>query len=119
MGYFFEVDVEYPKALFDGHKDLPVLPKRKKAEKFEKLIFSIENKEKHVIHTGALKQALNNGSKFKKVHTVIKFNQKAWLKPYIDMNTELRPIARNEFEKNFFKLINNCFWKSNEKCEKS
>ena len=95
------------------------MPKRKKAEKFEKLIFSIENKEKHVIHTGALKQALNNGSKFKKVHTVIKFNQKAWLKPYIDMNTELRPIARNEFEKNFFKLINNCFWKSNEKCEKS
>ena len=93
--------------LFNSHKDLPFLPERKKVEKFEKLIFSIEDKEKHVIHTRALKQALNNGLKLKKVHTVIKFNQKAWLKPYIDMNTKLRTNAKNKFEKNFFKLMNN------------
>ena len=70
-------------------KDFPVLPKRKKVEKVEKLICSIEDKEKYVIHIRALKQALNHGLKLKKVHRVIQFIQKDWLKPYIDMNTEL------------------------------
>ena len=106
-GYFLEVDIDYPKELFNLHKDLPFLPERKKVEKVEKLICSIEDKEKYVIHIRALKQALNHGSKLKKVHRAIKFNQKAWLKPYIDMNTKLRTNAKNEFEKNFFKLMNN------------
>ena len=48
-----------------------------------------------------IKQALNHGLILKKVHKVIKFNQKAWLKPYIDMNTELRKIAKNDFEKDY------------------
>ena len=107
VGYFLEVDVEYPKKLFSSHKDLPFLPERKKLEKVEKLVCSIEDKEKYVIHIRALKQALNNGLKLKKVHRVIKFKQKAWLKPYIDMNTKLRKEAKNEFEKDFFKLMNN------------
>ena len=107
IGYFLEVDVEYPKKLFSSHKDLPFLPERKKLEKVEKLVCSIEDKEKYVIHIRALKQALNNGLKLKKVHRVIRFMQKAWLKPYIDMNNKLRKEAKNEFEKDFFKLMNN------------
>ena len=94
---FYKVDVEYPKMLFDGHKDLPFLPERKKVEKVEKLICSIKDKEKYVIHIRALKQALNHGLKLKKVHRIIQFKQKAWLKTYINMNTELRKNAKNEF----------------------
>ena len=78
------------KKLWNSHKDLPFLPERKKLEKLEKLVCSIEDKEKHVIHIRALNQALNNGLKLKKVHRVIKFKQGACLKPYIDMKMKLR-----------------------------
>ena len=122
IGYFLEVDVEYSKKLFNLHKDLPFLPERKelfglhkdllsildrkKLENVEKLLGDIEDKKKYVIHIRALKQALNDGLILKRVHTVIQFNQKAWLKPYIDMNTGLRKKAKKEFEKDFFKLMN-------------
>ena len=97
MGYFLEVDIDYPKELFNFHKDLPFLPKRKKVEKVEKLICSIEDKEKYVIHIRALKQASNYGLKLKQVCREIQRKQIAWLKPYIDMNTELRKNTQNEF----------------------
>ena len=58
IGYFLEVDVDYPKELFNLHKDLPFLPESKKVNKVEKLICSIEDKKKYVIHIRALKQAL-------------------------------------------------------------
>ena len=63
--------------------------------------------KKYVVHINTLKQALNHGLKLKKVHRVIEFNQEAWLKPYIDMNTELRKSSKNDFEKDLFKLMNN------------
>ena len=83
------------------------MPERRKLEKLEKLALSIEDIEKDVIHIRALKQALNHGLKLKKVHRVIKFNQEASLKPCIDMNTKLRKEAKNDFERDFFKLMNN------------
>ena len=106
-GYFLEVDIDYPKELLHLHKDLPFLPERKKVNKVEKLICGIEDKEKYVMNIKVLKQALNHGLVLKKVHRIIQFNQKEWLKPYIDMNTKLRKEAKNDFEKDFFKLMNN------------
>ena len=108
MGYFFEVDIEYAKELFNKHQDLPFLPNREKINKVEKLLVtSIEDKEKYVIHISDLKQALNHGLVLKNVYRVIEFRQEAWLKPYADMNTKLRTEAKNDFEKDFFKLMNN------------
>ena len=84
--YFLEVDVDYPKRLFSTHRDLPFLPERKKVNKCKKFVCSIEEKGKYVIHTRALKQALNHGFKLEKVHRIIKFNEGAWLRSYIDID---------------------------------
>ena len=84
------------------HKDLPFLPERK-----NKLLTTTYDKENYVEHISALKQALNHGLILKKVHRVIKFKQTAWMKPYIDKNTKLRTDAKNNFEKDFFKMMNN------------
>ena len=65
------------------------------------------NKNNYVVHIRSLKHALNHGLILKKVHRVIQFNQEAWLKEYIDMNTKLRKQAKNDFEKDFIKLMNN------------
>ena len=95
------------KQILTIRKDLPFLTERKEVEKVKKLICSTENKEKYVIHIRSLKKALNHGLKLKKVHRIIQFKQKTWLKVDIDMNTELRKNAKNEFEKNLMKLMNN------------
>ena len=63
--------------------------------------------KKYVVHIRALKETLNHGLILKKVRRVIRFNQEVWLKPYINMTTELRTEAKNDFEKDFFKLMNN------------
>ena len=86
---------------------MPFLPERKILENVEKLFCSIEDIEKYVVHIRALKQALNHGLILKEVSRVIKFKQEAWLKLYIDTNTTLRKEAKNEFEKDFFKTMNN------------
>ena len=106
-GYILEVDVEYPKRLHELHSDLPFLSERMEVNKCKKLVCNLFNKKKYVAHINTLKQALNHGLKLEKIHRVIEFNQEAWLKPYIDMNTELRKEAKNDFEKDLFKLMNN------------
>ena len=86
-----------------------------KINKCSKLTSFVQNKENYVIQIRALKNALNNGLIFKKVHRVIQFSQEVWLKPYIDMNTRLRKEAKNDFEKDFFKLMfNSVFAKTME-----
>ena len=117
--YDEDSDAKYPRRLHDLHSDLPFLPKRMKIDKCKKLVCNLCNKKKCVVHIRSLKQALNHGLKLKKVHRIIEFNQEAWLKPYIDMNTELRKIAKNDFEKDFFKLMNNAvFGKTMENVRK-
>ena len=106
-GYIFEVDVNYPERLHDLHSDLPILPERMKIDKCKKLVCNLHNKKRFVLHISLLKQALDYGLKLKKIHRVIEFNQESSLKPYIDMNTELRKIVKNDSEKDFFKLMNN------------
>ena len=65
-----------------------------KIDKCKKLVYNLYDKKKYVVHIRSLKQALNRGLILKKVHRIIQFNQEAWLKPYIDMNTELRKKAK-------------------------
>ena len=118
-GYILEVDVKYPRKLHDIHSDLPFLPKRMKIDKCKKLVCNLLNKKKYVAHIKSLKQALNHGLKLKKIYRIIEFNQEAWLKPDIDMNTELRKVASNDFEKDFYKLMNNAvFGKTMENVRK-
>ena len=101
-GYLLEIEIEYPENLYDAHRDLPFLAIRK-----DELLTTLEDKENYVVQIAALKHALNHGLKLWKVHSAISFRQEAWLKPYIDKNTELRTSAKNDFEKYFFKLMNN------------
>ena len=101
-----KVDIEYPK-LHSLHKDLPFLYERRKLEKLSKLVTTLDDKKEYVVHISALKQALDNGLIFKKIHKVLEFKQTAWMKPYIEKNTKLRNESKNEFDKDFFKLMNN------------
>ena len=119
-GYLLEVDVKYPKELHDLHNDLRFMCEKMEINKVEKLIPpNLYDKKKYVIHIRALDQTLKHRLILEKVHHVIEFNQSAWLKPYIDFNTELRRKAKNDFEKDFFKLMNNAvFGKTMENIRK-
>ena len=97
--YFLEVNVQYLEKLHELHDDLPFLSERMKIEKVEKLL-SVHKVIK-----------LNHGLVLKNVHKVIEFNKNVWLKPYIDMNTDVRKKAKNDFEKDFFKLVNNAVFR--------
>ena len=102
-----EVDLEYPKELHDLHNDYPLAPEQIEVNKTEKLIPNLWDKKNYVIHYENLKQCLKLGLRITNIHRGIKFKESQWLKKYIALNTDLRTKARNEFEKDFFKLMNN------------
>ena len=103
-----EVDLEYPENLHDLHNDYPFCPERVECKNgVEKLIPNLRDKTKYVIHYKNLIQCLKAGLKLKKIHRGIKFIESEWMKPYIEMNTNLRTKAKNNFEKDFYKLMNN------------
>ena len=126
-GWILEVDLEYPKYLHDAHNDYPLAPEKKtikpeqmseyqrrlKAElglttpETEKLVLTLEDKEKYVVHYSNLQFYLRQGMQLKKVHRVIEFEQEPWMEPYIRMNTEFRKQAKSDFETDFYKLMNN------------
>ena len=88
----------FPEKLYDLHYDLLFLPERIKTEKVVKFSANNDKKEYVIQHKNFFKKTLNHGLVLKKVHRVIKFNQKVWLKLYIDMKSELRKDAKNDFE---------------------
>ena len=120
-GYFLEVDVKYPKELHNFHNDLPFMCEKLKINGIEKLVLNLYNKVRYVIHIRALDQALKHGLVLEKIHRAIEFNQSDWMKGYIDFNTQLRTKAKNDFEKVFYKLMNNSvfgkLWKACENIE--
>ena len=128
-GYFFEVDLEYPEELHDTHDQYPLAPEhleikeemlsnyQKKLAKDlnikvggSKLCLTLLDKKEYICHYRNLKLYLKKGMKIKKVRRVLQFQQSPWIKPYIDLNTRLRQEAKNKFEQNFAKLMNNSFF---------
>ena len=115
-----EVDVDIPEELHDKFNDYPPLPEKVKVGgNVSKLIPNLWNKRKMIVHNKILKQALSLGCKLVKVWRGLEFEEKAWLKTFIETNSSLRQKAKNTFEKNFFKLMNNAvFGKTMENVKK-
>ena len=126
-GWILEVDLEYPAYLHDAHNDYPLALEKKVINpeqmseyqrrlmadldltmpNTEKLVLTLEDKEKYVTHYSNLQFYLRQGMRLKKVHRVIEFDQEPWMEPYIRMNTEFRKQAKSDFETDFYKLMNN------------
>ena len=102
-----EVGVRYPNELHDLHNDLPFMCSKMEINVVEMLVPHLYDKKKYVIHISALKQAIDHGLVLEKIHKCIRFRQSPWMKDYIDFNTRLRTASKNDFEKNFYKLMNN------------
>ena len=107
-----ETDLDYPEHLHDSHNQMPFCAEHIVPEKCTqaKLMCTLNNKERYVIHCKNLTQCLRHGLKLTKIHRILEFTEQAWLKPYIELNTSLRAAAKNDFEKNFFKLLINAIF---------
>ena len=129
IGYFFEVDLKYPKELHDLHDQYPLAPEHVeiKPEMLSghqktlvkdlkikvggnKLCLTLQDKKEYICHYRNLKFYLEKGLKIEKVSRVLQFDQSPWIKPYIDLNTRLRQESDNKFEEGFAKLMNNSFF---------
>lgn len=113
-GYVLEVDLTYPQKEHDKHSDLPFcvehrVPPHSQSNQ-PKLVATLNNKERYVIHIDHLRLCKQYGLEITKIHRIVSFNQRAWLKPYMDLNTQHRQKATTDFETNFFKLMNNCIY---------
>ena len=134
-GYIMEVSLRYPKYLHDEHNCFPLAPVKRlisddelspyaqqllrklyglseedalpKRGKVEKLLTTLEDKHRYTVHIKTLRLYLSLGLEITAIHRILKFTQEAWMKIYIDKNTELRQKATSTFQKNFFKIMNN------------
>jgi len=137
IGYFAEVDLHVPEELHDFFNDLPLAPEslvvqeewlsdyqkklqgESKHTTCRKLVPNLYDKEKYIVHYRLLKFYVRLGLCVTKLHRAIEFEQRAWMKPYIDFNTAKRKEAKSEFERNFYKLANNApYGKSMENVRK-
>jgi hypothetical protein len=129
LGYILEVDLDYPDELHDAHNDYPLAPvhfavpnakmaprakelltkfgKKSTADCDEKLVPTLLGRERYVVHYLNLQFYLKKGMVLRKIHRILQFEQEAWLRPYISFNTEKRKNAKNAFEKDLYKLLNN------------
>ena len=138
VGYFLEVDLEYPNELHELHNDYPLAPEKlavsnnmlsaycKKIDEYDikvsnvkKLIPNLNNKTKYVLHYKNIQLYLSLGMKLTKIRRALQFKQSDWMKRYIDFNTEKRKNAAGDFHKDLFKLmINSVYGKTTENLRK-
>ena len=126
-GFFIECDLKYPAETKEKTKNFPFCPYQTKADPnlfsaymnnvnqpnykpTSKLMCDVTNKSKYMIHYRMFKFYLNQGMKVTKIHTIYKFKQSPWLGKYIDHNTQKRTVAKTNFEKDLYKLMNNAFF---------
>ncbi len=102
-----EVDLEYPDDLHDSHNEYPLAPEKLKIDKVDKLVPNLNNKTKYVLHHETLKLYLRLGLKLTKIHRGITFEEEPFMSPYIKLNTDMRAKGTTDFEKDFYKLMNN------------
>ncbi|NDD85271.1 hypothetical protein EBZ38_13490 [bacterium] len=121
-GYFVECDLSYPASLHIPHHLLPLAPENvtitpddhspyqqryNVKSNSQKLVTTLRDKKYYVLHIRNFQQYVKLGMTCSAVHRVLKFKQSPWMKPFIDLNTAKRAQACNDFEKDFYKLMNN------------
>ncbi len=102
-----DVDLEYPVELHDLHNEYPLAPEKINVNKVDKLIPNLNDKTNYVLHHETLKLYLSLGLKLKKIHRGITFKEDDFMRPYIKLNTDMRAKGTTDFEKDFYKLMNN------------